>query len=263
MLLLLLACPGKTEERTCAPEGDFREISVGSHHACALTTDGSQAVCWGRIGDATDPDAPFEQIAANGQSSCGLKPTGALECWGQTQWTAPGGEWVQLSLGYDKGYAVDADGSGVIWDANEEYEAVGPLREISGGVDHFCAIRTDETSYCVDLETQPPQLDWREFQSGDGYSCGLTTGGEATCWGNVPEATIPTPPDESGLQAIAPGWSHFCWMDADDGVYCDGLEGVPELEEELWVDVKSGRDWACGLTDAGQVHCWGDCPAEE
>lgn len=260
LLTLLLACPG-TEDRYCAPEGDFRELSVGSHHACAITTDGSLPVCWGRVGDTTPPAVPFDDLSVNGQSSCGIKPTGAMACWGQTQWTAPGGEWAQLSLGYDKGYAVSPDGEGVIWDSDEEYEAIGDLVHISGGVDHFCAVRSDDTSYCIDLETQPPQLDWDMLASSDGYTCGLTMAGAIHCWGNVPEAPIPTPPTGEGYEAIAPGWSHFCYLDADGAVTCDGLEAPPELEDEqVWTDVGSGRNWACGLTDAGQVYCWGDCP---
>ncbi len=232
---------------------------MGSHHACALNDEGIPT-CWGRVGDATDPTVPFMNIAANGQSSCGLKRTGALECWGQTQWAAPNGEFESISLGYDKGYAIKADGQGVVWDSNEEYEAEGPLIQISGGVDHFCALREDESSYCVDLASQPPEDEWRLIESSDGYSCGLTVAGAIHCWGNIGEATIPTAPEGEGWLAVAPGWEHFCALDADGAITCTGIEDPPELIEGVWTDVGSGRGWSCGLDDAGGVHCWGDCP---
>ena len=260
LLLLLLSCNGDAEPPGCAPEGSFREISIGSHHGCALTTEGLP-VCWGRIGDASDPTDPFMDVQANGQSSCGLKRTGALECWGQTQWTAPRGEFVELSLGYNRGYAIKTDGQGVIWDSDEEHEAEGALTLVSGGVDHFCAVREDGSSYCIDITSQPPQAEWTQLESSDGYTCGRTVTGTLSCWGSIGEAEIPTPPDGEGWLDIAPGWSHFCALDADGAILCEGIEEPPELEEGVWVDVGSGQDWACGLDDAGSIHCWGDCPA--
>ena len=77
----------------------FTSISVGSAHACALTSDGT-AYCWGdnsggQLGDSTlttwQEPVPvattlrFKSISAGVQHTCGVTLDGPVACWGRNQ----------------------------------------------------------------------------------------------------------------------------------------------------------------------------------
>ena len=82
-----------------APEGRFTAISAGWGHTCGLRESGA-IECWGRNGYRSwDPetgaeayvetgqlDAPegrFTAISAGWDHTCGLRESGAIECWGR------------------------------------------------------------------------------------------------------------------------------------------------------------------------------------
>lgn len=69
-----------------APEGEFRQVSVGSDYACALDPAGA-ATCWGEseYGAATPPEGEFESITTGPRQACGVRPGGSVECWGDDQ----------------------------------------------------------------------------------------------------------------------------------------------------------------------------------
>lgn len=83
------------------PNVDFRSISVGEQHACALSTGGA-AYCWGNngngelgIGNGSFPTTPtavvmpssetFSAIDVDYNSSCAVGASGAGYCWGDAQ----------------------------------------------------------------------------------------------------------------------------------------------------------------------------------
>ena len=81
------------------PDGSFVQVSAGRAHTCGVTTAGT-ATCWGIGSDpdkeesqtaafaqdhdqAVPPDGNFEAVAAGGAHTCGLRPSGEVECWGE------------------------------------------------------------------------------------------------------------------------------------------------------------------------------------
>jgi hypothetical protein len=83
-----------------SPEGTFLATSIGSH-SCGIRPDG-RVECWDQgcdviqpamedtryfclpntLAEVPIPDGPFVSLASNLGSFCGLRPSGAVECWG-------------------------------------------------------------------------------------------------------------------------------------------------------------------------------------
>jgi hypothetical protein len=91
------------EERGVTPTGTgYHHVVLGQWHACALDAQG-EATCWGVPNGYGLTDAPagaFVDLAAGHSFTCGVRPSGAIECWGceeeairQTSLTPAGCAW--------------------------------------------------------------------------------------------------------------------------------------------------------------------------
>lgn len=147
------------------PDGAFERVSVGDEHACALRADGT-VECWTELDPepAMPPNELFQQVSAGdfyscgltleygvlcwgelgaglvlGQFSfidcgrgfgCGIRPTGALDCWTGSEDEGlpelPDGEFTTLSVGKFHGCGVRTDGSVACWGENGEGQASPP-----------------------------------------------------------------------------------------------------------------------------------------
>ncbi len=70
-----------------SPAGTYKQLSVGSGHACAVRKNKGIVVCWGANSWsewATVQALPgtFESVSAGNQHTCGIRPDGDVECWG-------------------------------------------------------------------------------------------------------------------------------------------------------------------------------------
>jgi len=81
---------------------------------------------------------------------------------------------------------------------------------------------------------KPDGLIWESVSGGYMYSCAVTTGGEAYCWGN----------NEHGQLG--------------DGTTTDRYEPRLVVGDHSWASVNSGFYHTCGVTTAGKAYCWGD-----
>src|SRR5687768_3272331 len=114
------------------------------------------------------------------------------------------------------------------------------------------------------------------------HSCGLTTTGDAYCWGangvgQTGDVTTPTPAPEpvpGGLKfvSLTAGRDHNCGVTASGDAYCWGsneegqLGSVGSLSRvpvavaggRTFTAVMAGYAHTCGLAVAGAVYCWGD-----
>lgn len=75
-------CLGETPDES--QEGGFSSVSVGRHHACALSENGT-AVCWGSddVSESTPPAGDkFTDIGVGFNRACGLRQDGTAVCWG-------------------------------------------------------------------------------------------------------------------------------------------------------------------------------------
>jgi alpha-tubulin suppressor-like RCC1 family protein len=132
-------------------------------------------------------------------------------------------------------------------------------------------------------------LSFRQVSAGGSFSCGVTTGSRAYCWGDgafgqLGADTVTqslTPVAVTGglsFRQVSAGIEHACGVTTDDKAYCWGLNNYGELgdgtEQEprlapvavvgglrfRQVSVASGGDGAhtCGVTTDDRAYCWGN-----
>ena len=115
-------------------------------------------------------------------------------------------------------------------------------------------------------------LDFVSVTAGGEHSCGLTTSGDAWCWG-------PTPLPVSGgltFTKLDAGQEHTCGVIASGTAYCfgrgdDGQLGNGSFTSDVgfltpvlvvggrtWTAVSAGFVHTCGLTSDSDAYCWGN-----
>lgn len=231
----------------------FTSISSGFGHTCGLATNGA-AYCWGEnlngeLGDGTTAarrlvpvlvvgsgtTLEFTAIGAGGPFSCALASDQSAYCWG-------GNAGGQLGDGTMTSSAtpVRVSGSG----------ATLLFASLSVGADHACAVTTTHDAYCwgynesgqlgsgsstLPIPTPSPVMGGLSFASvsaGAGYSCGVTTGNVAYCWGFNPDGRL--------------------------GIGATGNQYAPvAVSGGLEFGSVSAGFHACGLTTGGVAYCWG------
>jgi alpha-tubulin suppressor-like RCC1 family protein len=262
---------------SAGPSGNqpvLTKIVAGSGSTCALTDEGL-AYCWGQLFDeetASDPTCEAAtgtrcrtrpdtlafgmrfrdlRLAANifGHTICGITTESRGYCWGT------------LSSGEDAGL--------VIGSVPQPLGAALPLQSISVASHHFCAILTSGVTQCwgdysggargtgqpllqyVPADLSPNAvaggLAFTDLGLGFASSCGLLTGA-AYCWGW--EVTVGST-GASLSAAVKCGWDIAPVLGR-----CSHVP-VPVAGEHTFATLAAGQNHACGLTDSGEVYCWG------
>jgi alpha-tubulin suppressor-like RCC1 family protein len=228
----------------------FIQVSPGFYHTCGLTQVG-KAYCWGlnfkgEVGNGssanhiTEPTPvagglTFTQVSAGQFFTCALTTGGEAYCWG-------GDDFGQLGNGAPLAIA------------NTPSPVAGGLTftQISAGPSHTCAVTRVGDAYCWGLDAQgqlgngapladtsvPSRvaggLTFAQVSAGRSHTCGITTGGQAYCWG-------------SDFQGQLGNGAPAALMYAPAAV-------VGEL---TFRQVSVGSDHSCGLTRRGNAYCWG------
>ncbi|MBX3675108.1 MAG: choice-of-anchor D domain-containing protein, partial [Burkholderiales bacterium] len=233
------------------------EVSAGSLHTCARTTQGA-AKCWGyneygQLGDATKVhrNAPVDvtglsggvaSVVAGNSTSCAVTTGGAAKCWGFNRFNELGdgadpsdtSTWnrttpvdvvglasgvAQVVAGTRHGCARMAGGGVKCWGANEFYGEIG---DGTWGWDQDRATPVD----VVGLSGATA------LSAGLGFNCALVAGGQARCWGSNLEGQL-----GSGF---------------DRGIVPRPSVGVPDFQLAV------GTSHNLLVTPAGEVWAWGD-----
>jgi alpha-tubulin suppressor-like RCC1 family protein len=231
-----------------AGEFAFASASVGASHTCALTTSG-EAYCWGHnysgeLGDGTvtDRSAPapvagglvFTSVTTGPAHTCGVTTGGQAYCWGQG-WDG------QLGDGTGMNQLVPTPVAGGL-----------AFMSLSAGVFHTCGVTTNGQAYCWGRNaygqlgdgtlayryTPAPVSGELTFtsvsaESGGDHTCGITTSGQAYCWGR----------NDTGQLG--------------DGTLTNRSSPVLVSGGLDFASVSAGGGHTCGVTTGGQAYCWG------
>jgi alpha-tubulin suppressor-like RCC1 family protein len=230
----------------------FRWVSAGAGHTCAITTD-SKAYCWGangsgQLGDGTFTDRwtpklvggghSWQQIEVGGSYSwssftCGLTTSGRVYCWG---YNSSG----QLGNG-------SADYYSYSW-PTETSDVGVTYRQLSAGGYHACAVSTANVAYCWGEASngqtgnggifyEPTAvlggLPFRNVSAGQYHTCGTTTGSKAYCW----------------------GYGYYGAL--GNGTTTDRYSPRLVSETLSFSRIFASSTHTCGLTTAKKAYCWG------
>lgn len=274
---------GSSPGNTPAAAGDVPigavvlDVSAGAFHTCALLRGGTVR-CWGEGGDgqlgygdtasrggwpATTPDRIGDvplggiatQVAAGFAHSCALLDTGAVRCWGSSEYG---------QLGYGSTLPIGADPNATPANAGN-VPLGGRAIQIAAGTHHTCAVLDTKGLRC-----------W-----GHGLFGRLGYGSESDI-GELPNDTPATAGDVpvgEPVDEVACSGAHTCGRLAGAvrcwGLGIDGRLGYGNTNDigsrsgntpAAIGDVPLGRSalgiaagWAhsCAIVDGGSVRCWG------
>jgi hypothetical protein len=137
------------------PRGDFRAVSVGETHACAIRTN-HRISCWGSDvdGRTKSPKGKYIDVAAGWFSTCAIRFDKTLACWGGEDFDNP--------------------------------PPSGTFTSLDAGLDGYCALRTDRTAACWgDFGPNPPTGEFTDLAIlGWARACGIRPDTTLACWGH-------------------------------------------------------------------------------
>ncbi|MBA3496143.1 MAG: hypothetical protein H0T86_03475 [Gemmatimonadales bacterium] len=279
----------------------------GGGFICGLTT-GKRAYCWGNGYEGIQPDgielietSPwpvntdvlFDSLSVGQSQVCALTSAGASYCWGVNNYgalgdgitenrltpalVAGGHSFGTIAVGRDYACGLKSDGAAWCWGWNEW----GNL----GTGDREPALIPRAAAAGIQLRTISLSPD---VQSGGPHTCGMSTEGEAYCWGAnewgqlasyprtqiVESATLVQSPVR--LVDVRSGGQHGCGLTSDGTALCWGDNAGSALGDRqldfpnidsipapvpgapAFVQIRTTLYRTCGLTGAGAVYCWGD-----
>lgn len=282
-------------------------------NACGLDSSGA-AYCWGdngygQLGDGTtEPNEGavpvtggliLAKISPGGEHTCAITVEGDAYCWGFNNYGKLGiGSWGRTS------YSTPQPVAGGL-----------KFADISSAEHHTCGVATDGVGYCwgrpdrgrtgdgdpdessgrVTPTAVAGGLRFSTISAGPSTSCGITTEGDAYCWGigwfgalgavidsrcpsGVDNCTNVPVPVSGGykFQALSSGGStyegHTCGLTTFGLAVCWGANGYGQRGDGStansaaatriagglsFASVTTGWFHSCGLTTDGVTYCWG------
>jgi alpha-tubulin suppressor-like RCC1 family protein/S1-C subfamily serine protease len=222
----------------------FETISAGSGHSCGLVSDGD-VYCWGlaeggQLGTWFDEDRPtpvrvptterFLSVSTSWQYSCGLAASGLAYCWGAvanassnrgTPITRQAGDlgFVSLTTGTYQICGVATTGAAFCWGFNDDAQL---------------GIGTVDDDFHEEPRPVSGNHSFKSISSGVSHTCGVTTDGDAWCWGLNRQGQLGNgSTDNSSVPVRVKG-------------------------ELVFEKLSAGHLHTCGLTTDGTIWCWGD-----
>lgn len=280
----------------------YTQLVAGDRHACGLRPD-NVAECWGsglegQLGAgstyyAVAPGAvtvsgggTYQRLAAGGATTCGIRLTGQLECWGDNRSAKTG------QPGPDQVVAPAA------------VPGMTSVQSVAVGQRHACAVTTTGDLYCwgmndegqVGIGTMGPAVTvptlvgsgYVSVAAGEAHSCALATDQTVSCWGRTADgqtgtALVPIVTPFRAPVAVSTGAFYTriaagghvscavrastneveCWGRGVRGAVGHGVKGdarvpTPVMPGVAVSDVQVGGSHACARLPSQAIRCWGD-----
>src|SRR6266576_3537057 len=207
---------------------------------------------------------------------------------GSTTLNAVNGAATFINLKVDqrgRGYTLVASSGSLTGGISVAFDVYAPLvvDVVAAGSSHTFALKRGVATYCLGTNAVGG-LSFREVSNGFFHSCGLTTAGEAYCWGgnnvgqlgdstrNFSLAPVPT---VGGLtfQALHGRNFHTCAIATSGAAYCWGVNNQGELGDSTHTEklapqavlgghtflaIAAGSSHSCGIATDATTYCWGD-----
>jgi alpha-tubulin suppressor-like RCC1 family protein len=230
----------------------FSALTVATGTSCGLTADGV-LYCWGdgntrpRRFQSTPTFTSVTAVSTSFSAyACGLDTSGQPYCWGDM--------------------LVNVDGTHHFGPTPVALPTPVPLSSLSAGVSHICGVAATHETYCwgdfeggrrgdpligfdTSYATFEPNLvggglQLTEVVAGDVSTCGLTTGGQAYCWGSdaLGQLGDPAAPVQQNC-GLAPA-------------PCAPVP-VPVAGDHQFTALNGTDTHVCGRDTTGELYCWG------
>jgi len=248
----------------------FSGVSVGGSNVCGVSLAGD-AYCWGEngdggVGDGTRTARPHPvligaglglQLPSTDWHTCALDASGHAYCWGY-------GAEGQLGDG-SPDYATESRQPSPVPVAGGHL-----FSSIRSGRRHTCAVAINGDAYCwggnwsgqLGRDTVTHTCygggarcsDWPILVAGGlqfanvtasiwDHSCGVTTSGDAYCWGSNASGQLGSDSATSTCDPSSPAPCSFTPLHVEGGI--------------VFKSVSAGDYFTCGVSTAGDGYCWG------
>ena len=112
------------------PAGTFISVSAGVWHTCGLRETGA-VECWGHddSGQSTPPAGTFISVSGGNLHTCGARDSGEVTCWGDDAWdlsTSPPGTFTSVSAGSYHTCGLRESGAVECWGLDNNGQATPP-----------------------------------------------------------------------------------------------------------------------------------------
>ncbi len=191
---------------------------------------------------------PFTAVQAGFEYACGIRPGGAVECWGG---------------GFNK----------MLEHTEKASPPAGTFESItngkSGGAIHLCGLRPGGEAACWGDYTPteerpahytPPPGEFTFISQTDGvYTCGIRPGGETECWGQSRSWPEAAPAPELKFTAVRLFLDWVCGVSEEAQQICWHITDSSELirsETKNVKDITHARWHACNHLIDGAVYCY-------